>query len=467
MILKQYYLSCLSQASYLLGDETTKTAIIVDPRRDIEQYVQEAAELGLRIGHVILTHFHADFVAGHLELRDRVGARIYLGARAQADYAFQPLRDGDVLEFGDLRLTILETPGHTPEAISIVVYDLANDARRPHAVLTGDTLFIGDVGRPDLMASIGISADALAELLYESLHGKLLRLPDETLVYPAHGAGSMCGKSLSAETVSTLGAQRRVNYALQPMARDEFVRMVTADQPEAPAYFAYDAALNRRERPTLEQVLAQELTALSLEAVLRAVRDGAQLLDARDPAEFAAGHLVGSLNIGLGGRYATWAGILLTPDRPIVLVASPGTETSAAVRLGRVGLDTVLGYLAGGVEAVKDRPELLRRTERVTSPELPGLLAARSATIVDVRFPGEWRQGAIPGSINIPLNELPRRAGEIPTDRPALVYCQTGQRSSTAASLLAQAGRTDIVDLIGGITAWKLFTEREEAKVHA
>ena len=370
MIFKQYYLGCLSQASYLIGDERTGRAAVVDPRRDVDEYLADAARLGLRIEHAILTHFHADFVAGHLELRDRAGARIHLGARARAEYAFSPLADGDRLELGTVRLEALETPGHTPEGISLLVWDLAKDARAPQAVLTGDTLFIGDVGRPDLMASAGVSAETLAGQLYESVHGKLLGLPPETLVYPGHGAGSLCGKSLSAETVSTIAGERRDNYALQPMSREAFVRLITADQPEAPEYFAYDAELNRRERPTLERALDRERRQLAVEQVLAAQRDGAQVLDTRDPAEFASGHLAGSLAIGLGGRYATWAGILLAPDRPLVLVTAPGAERVSALRLGRIGFDNVLGVLAGGIGAAAARPEVLRQTTRLTTAEL-------------------------------------------------------------------------------------------------
>src|SRR5579862_6487850 len=246
MILKQYYLGCLAHASYLLGDEASATAIIVDPQRDIQQYLADAEKFNLHIRHVFLTHFHADFVAGHLELRDRCGATIHLGSRAKAEYAFVAMKDGDTLDFPGLRLRVLETPGHTIESISILVYDLQKDSTKPYAVLTGDTLFIGDVGRPDLRASLGWTANDLGARLYDSLYSKLLTLPDETLVYPAHGAGSLCGKHLSSDTVSTIGEQRHSNYALQPMTKEEFTRLVTADQPEAPAYFNYDAVLNTR-----------------------------------------------------------------------------------------------------------------------------------------------------------------------------------------------------------------------------
>ena len=279
--LKQYYLGCLAHASYLVADESAGVAAVVDPQRDVDEYIADAEELGCRIEHVFLTHLHADFLAGHLELRDRVGARIYLGARAEAEYEFTPLADGDAVELGAVRLVALETPGHSPESISILVYDVASDAEQPHAVLSGDTLFIGDVGRPDLRASLGWSAEDLGSLLYDSVQQKILPLPDQTLVYPAHGAGSLCGKHLSSETVSTIGIQRQYNYALQPMSREEFVRVVTADQPDSPAYFTYDAVLNAKERPTLEQALAEGLNPLSLGQVLELADRGAQVLDAR------------------------------------------------------------------------------------------------------------------------------------------------------------------------------------------
>src|SRR5271154_1751676 len=345
MFLKQYYLGCLAHASYLIADEASGAAIVVDPQRDIQQYLDDAGRLGVSIRHVFLTHFHADFVAGHLELRDRCGADIRLGERAKAEYRFVPMGDGDKLEFPGLRLQILETPGHTIESISILVFDLQKDPDRPYAVLTGDTLFIGDVGRPDLRASLGWTANDLGAHLYDSLHNKLLTLTDETLVYPAHGAGSLCGKQLSSDTVSSLGDQRRMNYALQPMSKEEFILLVTADQPDAPQYFNYDAILNTRERVTLDSNLERVLQPVSLDEVIQLGDAGAQLLDVRDAAEFAKGHVVGSINIGLGGQYATWAGTVLDRTKPIVIVAEPGREKEAALRLGRIGFDHVTGYL--------------------------------------------------------------------------------------------------------------------------
>jgi len=456
MILKQYYLGCLAHASYLLGDEASSTAIIVDPQRDIQQYLADAGKFGLQIRHVFLTHFHADFVAGHLELRDRCGATIHLGARAQAEYAFVPMKDGDTLEFPGLRLQVLETPGHTIESISILVFDLQKDLAKPYAVLTGDTLFIGDVGRPDLRASLGWTANDLGAHLYDSLHDKLLPLPDETLVYPAHGAGSLCGKQLSSDTVSSLGDQRRLNYALQPMSKEHFIALVTADQPDAPAYFTYDAILNTRERATLDQNLEQVLHPIDLDEVLEMGDAGAQILDVRDSAEYAKGHLAGSINIGLGGQYATWAGTVLDRAKPIVIVAEPGREQEAALRLGRIGFDHVKGYLRGGMEALAGRPDLVWPTERISAPMVAEELAGADPPLVlDIRNPREWSGKHIAGSVNIPLNHLQERIGEIPRDRRIAVHCAGGYRSSIAASILHQYGMTRLIEMAGGLAAWE------------
>jgi hydroxyacylglutathione hydrolase len=455
MILKQYYLGCLAHASYLLGDEASSTAVIVDPQRDIQQYLADAEKFGLHIRHVFLTHFHADFVAGHLELRDRCGATIHLGSPAQAEYAFAAMKDGDTLEFPGLRLEVLETPGHTIESISILVFDLQKDPAKPYAVLTGDTLFIGDVGRPDLRASLGWTAVDLGARLYDSLHNRLLALPDDTLVYPAHGAGSLCGKQLSSDTVSSLGDQRRLNYALQPMSKEQFIRLVTVDQPEAPAYFAYDAVLNTRERTTLDKNLEQVLHPIDLEEVLRMRDAGAQILDARDPADYAKGHMPGSINVGLGGQYATWAGTVLDRAKPIMIIAEPGREQEAALRLGRIGFDHVKGYLRGGMEAVAGRPELVWPTERISAPMLAEALAGADPPLVlDIRNPREWTTKHIDGSVNIPLNHLQERISEIPRDRRIAVHCAGGYRSSIAASILHQHGSTHLIEMAGGLAAW-------------
>jgi hydroxyacylglutathione hydrolase len=455
MILRQFYLNCLAHASYLIGDEQTHTAAVVDPQRDIDQYLAVAAEHGLRIAHVLLTHLHADFIAGHLELRDRVGAAIYLGAAARAEYQFTPLGDGGRIEMGRVRLQVIETPGHTPESISIAVYDLCQSETAPHAVLTGDTLFVGDVGRPDLRVALGWSAADLGGRLYDSLWTKLLALPDASLVYPAHGAGSLCGKALSKETVSTIGDERRLNYALQPMTKAAFVDLVTADQPEAPPYFTYDAVLNSKERPTLDQALARELNPMTVDLVLALQRTGGQILDTREAGEFAAAHLAGSLNIGLGGQYATWAGTMLSRDRPIVIIADPGREHEAATRLGRIGFDHIVGYLHDGLRSLEPRAELMASTERVSAPLVAERLATGEPLVIDVRTPAEREQKFIAGSISIPLNHLAEHVDELPKDRPLVVYCAGGYRSSIAASLLQQRGLTRISEIAGGLAAWE------------
>jgi hydroxyacylglutathione hydrolase len=456
MFLKQYYLGCLAHASYLIADEASKSAIVVDPQRDIQQYLNDAEQLGVQIRCVFLTHFHADFLAGHLELRDRTGAEIRLGARAQADYKFVPMKDGDTLEFPGLRLQILETPGHTIESISLLLFDLQKNSDKPYAVLTGDTLFIGDVGRPDLRASLGWTAQELGGHLYDSLHDKLMQLPDETLVYPAHGAGSLCGKNLSSDTVSTLGQQRRFNYALQPMTKEEFTRLVTADQPDAPAYFTFDAILNTRERPTLDNALQHALQPVELNEVLEMGDAGAQILDVRDAAEYAKGHLAGSINIGLGGQYATWAGTLLDSSRPIVIIAEPGREQEAALRLGRIGFDHVRGYLRDGMGALAERQDLVWSTERVNASMLAEELASKEPPLVlDIRGPREWNATHLRDSVNLPLAHLQERIAEVPRNRKIAVHCAGGYRSSIAVSILNQYGITNVIELAGGITAWE------------
>ena len=455
MIFKQFYLNCLAHASYLIGDEQTGIAAVVDPQRDVDRYVEFADENKLKIRHVILTHLHADFIAGHLELRDRAGATIYLGAKAQAEYKFTPLGDGSVVEFGRVRLKALETPGHTPESISIVVYDLARSGSEPHAVLTGDTLFVGDVGRPDLRVALGWSATDLGGLLFDSLQTKLLALPDASLVYPAHGAGSLCGKAIGKETVSTMGEQRRLNYALQPMSKKEFIELVTADQPEAPPYFTYDAVLNSKERPTLEETLGRQLKPLPLDRVLELQAAGAQVLDTREPEEFATAHLAGSINIGLSGQYATWAGTVLSRERSIVIIANPGRESESAIRLGRIGFDNVVGYLNDGMRSLESRPDVTVKTERLSAALSAELLSsAKPPFLLDVRAPREREQKFIDGSIGVPLNQLLQRAEELPKNRELLVYCAGGYRSSIAASLLQQKGFAQVSEIAGGMAAW-------------
>jgi glyoxylase-like metal-dependent hydrolase (beta-lactamase superfamily II)/rhodanese-related sulfurtransferase len=455
MQIQQFYLSCLSHMSYVIADERSKTAAVIDPQRDVEQYLRDAAKGGYEIRHVFLTHFHADFLAGHIELRNKTGAKIYLGRRGETEYPVTHVKDGDLIEFGDVRLQILETPGHTPEGISILVYDMPKDTDRPYAVMTGDTLFIGDVGRPDLLASIGTTADALADMLFDSLRRKLLMLPDATLVYPAHGAGSMCGKNLSTDTVSTIGDQRKFNYALQPMSREEFKSIVTAEQSEAPDYFVHDAMLNRQEHPSLDATLMESLRGLAVDEVLRLVDRGAQLLDTRNGIDFEGAHFTGALNVGIDGKYATWCGTMLNHDAAVVIIADAGREEEAIVRLGRIGFDNVAGYLKNGMDALESRPDLIRRIDRITALTLaeqrtgPGGLV-----LVDVRSEKEWTAGHIPGSLNIPLNHLRERLHELPNSGRIVVHCEGGYRSAIAASLLIGTRHPQVMDLVGGFKAW-------------
>ena len=453
MLFTQYYLDCLSQASYLIGDETTGRAVIVDPRRDIDEYLTDARAHGLTIEGVINTHFHADFLAGHLEVAAATGAWIGYGHRAETEYPSRKLHDGERISLGDVTLEIMETPGHTPESISILVYERADDAV-PYGVMTGDALFIGDVGRPDLLASLGVTADDLGRMLYDSVQRKLMGLPDEVRVFPAHGAGSACGKNLSTERQSTIGEQRRTNYACAPMSEEQFVALVTGGQPSAPGYFAFDAVLNRKARELFDHSKAPR--PLDAAEFTQARAEGAAVIDARDPQEFAAGHVRGAINIPADGRFAETAGSVVAPDRKVVVVAPQDREEEIVVRLARIGFDQVVGYLREPEGAFLEMVADMARASRVTATELREALGTPQPPVVlDVRNAGEREQGAVDGSLHIPLAELTRRVDEVPTDRPVVVHCAGGYRSSVAASLLRNAGRPDVSDLLGGYGAWQ------------
>jgi DMSO/TMAO reductase YedYZ molybdopterin-dependent catalytic subunit/glyoxylase-like metal-dependent hydrolase (beta-lactamase superfamily II) len=454
VILTQHYLACLSHASYLIGDETTGRAVVVDPRRDVGIYLDEAAQRGLQIERVIETHIHADFLSGHLELADRTGAVISYGSGAEVGFPIDPLHDGQRLSLGEVALQILATPGHTPESICVVVWERPDDPA-PYGVLTGDTLFVGDVGRPDLLASAGadVSADALARRLYRSLHDKLLVLPDATRVYPAHGAGSACGKALSTETTSTLGEQRRTNYALQNMTEDAFVAVVTEGQPARPRYFAFDARANREAHALLDD---NAPGLLGLGDVLARRDAGAVLFDPSEPADFAAAHLAGTVNVGLQGRFAEWAGDVLPPDRDIVLVGDPALAAEAKIRLARVGLDRVVGQLADPASVFTARPELVERSSRLTIGQLAELAGLEpDLQLVDVRAAAETANGTIPRAVEIPLAVLADSLDALDRNLPVVIYCASGYRSVVAASTLASVGFTDVSDLLGGYSAWE------------
>ncbi|WP_319458002.1 MULTISPECIES: MBL fold metallo-hydrolase [unclassified Mycobacterium] len=453
MILQQYYLDCLSHASYLIGDETTGRAVVVDPQRDVAGYVADATAQGLTIELVIETHFHADFVSGHLELAKATGAKIVYSSVAETEFESMGVTDGERHSLGDVTLEFRHTPGHTPESMSVVVYERAGD-EVPYGVMTGDTLFIGDVGRPDLLASIGFTREQLADKLYDSLHDKLMTLPDATRVYPAHGAGSACGKNLSTDLWSTIGDQKATNYALRAPDKATFMNLVTAGQPPAPGYFGYDAILNRKDRGLLDETKLP--TAMTCDQVRAAIDGGAVLVDGRSPEEFAQGHLRHAINIGLEGRYAEFAGSVLPSDVDVVLFTEPGQELEGKNRLARIGFDRVIGYLAdpyqvmvlneGDVE-VASRLTAIRFDERAAS--------ILDLQLVDVRNPGEVEGGTIPNAITIPVGQLPARLSELDAVKPTVVYCAGGYRSSVAASLLRHNGFTDVSDILGGFGAWE------------
>jgi hydroxyacylglutathione hydrolase len=448
----QYYLDCLSHASYLIGDETTGRAVVVDPQRDVSEYLADAKELGFTIELVIETHFHADFLSGHLELAKATGAKIVYSSVAQPEFEIMGVEDGERYSLGDVTLEFRHTPGHTPESLSIVVYEHAGD-EIPYGVLTGDTLFIGDVGRPDLLASIGFTRDELADKLYDSLHTKLMTLPDPTRVYPAHGAGSACGKNLSTERWSTIGDQKDTNYALRAPDKPTFVQLVTEGQPPAPGYFVYDAILNRKAHGLLDETKLP--LAMTYERMRKAIDAGAVLVDGRAPEEFAKGHLRGAINVGLGGRYAEFAGSVLPPDVDIVLFDEPGQELEGKNRLARIGFDRVIGYVEAPYAVMLEHPDEVQIASRLTATAFGERAAALTdLQLVDVRNPGEAARGTIPGAINIPVGQLPSRLGELDATKPTVVYCAGGYRSSVAASLLRHREFVDVSDILGGYDAW-------------
>ena len=463
MFFRQYYLGCLSHASYLVGDTSTGVAAVVDPQRDVSEYLADAEAHGLTIRYVLETHFHADFLSGHLELAAATGASIGYGraAEGRAEFPITTYAHGDRIVLGRVELEILETPGHTPESISIVVRPDGHDSQ-PYGVLTGDTLFIGDVGRPDLLASVGVTADDLGRQLYHSLHDTLLALPDTTKVYPAHGAGSACGKNLSTETMSTIGEQRATNYALAPMSENEFVEAVTEGQTVAPMYFSYAATLNRKSR----ELLAEDahVDRLTLAEALAHQAAGAVVIDARTDSEFAQGHLRGSVNVGLGGRFAEYAGEVMTPGTPIVLVVPHGHESEATIRLARIGFDNVLGALDDPTRAFIENPDHVEMSSRLRAADLAARMnSIEGLVLVDVRNPGEVALGSIEGARHISLPSLINRLDELDPSQPTVVFCAGGYRSSIARSFLRSRGFADVSDVVGGYTAWAAFQQMQSA----
>jgi hydroxyacylglutathione hydrolase len=460
MKVEQFYLDCLSHLSYLAT--SNGAAVVIDPRRDVEIYLEAAAREQAKIVAVVLTHLHADFISGHLELAARTGARVYISHRADASFDHIAVYELDVLPIGDARFVFVETPGHTPESISVLAFE-GTSAAKPHAVFTGDTLFSGDVGRPDLAGAKGFGAEEMAEMLYNSLHIKLLALPDDVIVYPAHTAGSSCGKRIGIERMTTIGREAATNHALAPMRKDEFIRLVTSDLTPPPRYFAYDAELNRTREDALYAPAA--LPSLSPGELHARLAAGAVALDVRTAEEFGAGHVPGAINLPLPGRFAHFAGSLLDPTCEIALIAPSGVEAEEArVCLARIGLDRVAGVLEGGMDRWAREGFEVRRTRQLPPAELASWEAQTRAAgekpqIIDVRSSSEVLAGKLPGAIHVPITWLVETPNALAIDpeRPTLVVCGTGYRSSAACGLLEQRGFRDLINLTGGMKAWDVF----------
>ena len=450
MYFKQFYLNCLAHASYLLG--SAGEAVVIDPQRDVDQYIEAAAAQQFRIKYIIETHLHADFVSGHRELAGRTGAEIVFGDKAGATFPHRAVRDGEELVVGDVKLRILATPGHTPESICVLV----TDGEMVPKLLTGDTLFIGDVGRPDLAGGRGYTPQMMAAMMYDSLHEKILRLDDAVEVYPAHGAGSMCGKNLSSETSSTIGQQRKFNYALQPLTKDQFVSMMTTDLPEPPAYFSKDAEINRSGAEALDHLPTPH--AMSPPEVQSMNLHGGVVLDVRSAAEFGAAHVPGSLNIGLGGQFASWAGSLIPITAPIVILANSEDDVAQAqIRLARVGLENVKGYLAGGIPAWQAADLDIAEVAQISVTELKHLLDTKSnLQLIDVRRPAEYESGHAPRAIPAPLARFRETLPglNLNPDGPSALICAGGYRSSAATSIAQQLGFRNLMNVTGGTAAW-------------
>jgi hydroxyacylglutathione hydrolase len=460
MYFEQFYLGCLAHASYMLASEGE--AAVVDPQRDVEIYLNAAAERGLKIRHIFETHLHADFVSGHMELARRTGATIYIGGRAGAEFPHVPLHDGFELRMGRVRIAAVETPGHTPESVCLVITD-EEKSPQPWAVLTGDTLFIGDVGRPDL--SPQFTSQQLAGMLHDSLHRKLLRLPDDTLVYPAHGAGSLCGRNMRADRFSTIGTERMTNYALQIKDRDEFVRQTTANLPARPEYFFQDAQINRQGAPALAEL--PPLAPISPAELKRLLDEDVFALDVRPVADFAAAHVPGSINVALSGQFATWAASVLgLKARPVLIADTPQQYEEARTRLARVGIEDLRGFLDGGVNAWRDAGFTVAALPEITVQELQQRLNEGSLRVLDVRREPEWQGGHIAAADWWPLDRFKVSAPEIDPAVPIAVHCAGGYRSVIACSLLRRAGLTNVINVQGGFDAWqKAGLEVEKAAV--
>jgi hydroxyacylglutathione hydrolase len=460
MYFKPYYLGCLAHASYLIGGDNGEAAVI-DPRRDVDEYIADAEAAGLKIKHVIESHLHADFVSGHVELARRTGALIWLGPARGVGFSHRTALEDDDISMGDLKLRFLETPGHTMEGVTVLAFVVGE--RKPRMAFTGDTLFIGDVGRPDLASGRGKTAEEMARIMFRTLRHKIVTLPDETEVWPAHGAGSSCGKALSDDRVSTIGREKKSNPALWYVINGDekgFVRYATEGLGSAPVYFAHDARKNLEGARTIEEIMAAA-KALTPHEVEEALEEGVLVLDTRSVEEFGGGHAPGALHVQLEGKFAPWVGNVVPPESPLIVVSDPGREGESIMRLARIGYEKVVGYLKGGMDAWR-----IAGGEIVTVPQVSpeALLSPSERRVLDVRSPGEFEDGHVEGSVLIPLPELERRAAEVPTG-PVSVICGSGYRSSIACSILQRSGHRDVANVTGGWAAYEARRHELESAV--
>ncbi len=444
MYVEQLYTGCLAEAAYYI--ESNKEAVIIDPLRETDPYLELAEKRDAKIKYIFETHFHADFVSGHLDLAGKTGATIVFGPNATPKYSAYVAHDDEIFNIGDVRIKVLHSPGHTMESSSFL---LINDMGKDYAIFTGDTLFNGDVGRPDLAVKTDLTREDLAGHLYNSLQTKILTLADDVIVYPGHGAGSQCGKNMNSETFTTIGAQRQFNYALQPMSKQKFVEVVTDGLETPPAYFPENARINKYGYQNIDEVMKRNLKPLNVAGFEQNVTEGTVILDTRDPESFEKGFVPGSLNIGLNGQYAVWVGTLLKINQAIVLVTEPGNEKESVLRLARVGFENVKGYLHNGTDAWLAADRELQEVDSVPAEEVKPLMDKRY-TVLDVRRNTEAQTEHVAGALNIPLKDLKDRIGELDKDTNYLVHCAGGYRSMIASSILKQNGFSDFKNVLGG-----------------
>ncbi len=447
MKIEQIYTGCLAEAAYFI--ESNGEAAVIDPLRETEPYLELAQERGVKIKYVFETHFHADFVSGHIDLAAKTGAKLVFGPNAKPNYASYVAEDQEEFSVGEIKIKVLHTPGHTMESSS---YLLIDEKGKDHAVFTGDTLFIGDVGRPDLAVKSDLTQDELAGILYDSLHQKLMKLDDDVILYPAHGAGSQCGKNMSKETVSTIGQQRKSNYALQPMTREQFIEVVTDGLSAPPAYFSENARINREGYNSIDEVMKRNMNALSVEQFEKEIKEGAWILDTRAPDDFEKEFVKGSLNIGLKGQYAVWVGSLIPFNKKLVLVTNPGEDEESILRLARVGYENVAGFLEGGVETWKKAGKEIDTVKSINAADISGLVK-EGYKILDVRRNSEVEAEHVEGARNISLIDLQDQVGQLNKNEKMVVHCAGGYRSMIAASILKMNGVDNIVNVLGGFSA--------------